>query len=537
MQPDTSQNGEAEKGAFGLVTALLFAALFILSASYLHERPLFMDDSIEYVECAKSLVHLEGYGRYGNPETIWPPGYSFLLALPLALGLDSILVFKIINILLAVAALVVFYLCLRGTLGDMESVLLAAALGVYFPWIYYSHAVLSECLFSFVMALFLLFAVRYGREGAAKDLAGLTVTAMLLPVIRLAGISIFPAWAAAVFLSRGEDRERIRRMDFRGFLPRLGLAPIVVLPIVLWFGRNIALTGSWTGYEIGMARLEYIQSLNSIGITEFGLGTRIWLNVRGYLYIFLIPDQFGITRIAWLPVSLRLACVALWFVILLGWFRSFLLRMNPVFAVTAAGYYGMHVLLGWYDVRLLLPVMILLFLFLYLGAGWIIERSVRFLGFVWPGPAGFVPGLGRGLKRLLLVGFVVLNLGYSSFSRHGMDLRSPYRDNGIHFYEACRFLKARDTSGAILFAGKPGWVKMWSGKHTRTIRDLLDDNEMLPYQELPHYVGYLLLHEAHFARYHEEMKVLARINAEQLTRIFQSGDTVVYEVQREERGQ
>ncbi|MFC1452033.1 ArnT family glycosyltransferase [Verrucomicrobiota bacterium] len=496
-----------------------------------------MEDAIDYVESAKSLAAMEGYQRDGQPETIWPPGYPLALALPLMLGLDSILVFKFINNVFSAAALVFFYLAIRRFKTDWEALLIVALLGVFYPWVHYAQSVLSEPLFSLVLALFLFFASRYAAGGARRDLAGLTAAAMVAPLVRLAGIAVLPAWGVAVFLTRREDWRPLFRGRWRPLVKRFLLVPIVLLPIAWWFGRNLILSGSLSGYNIGMDRFEYVQSLNSIGITEFGFWTRMRINIVGYVHIFAVPDQQGITRISGLPLAVCAASWAFWAVAGLGWAACLLRPHSRVPAAALASHLGMHALLGWYDVRLIVPVMVLVFLCLYEGT-LLLVRAVARLPALRPRSAeggGQRPAARAG--GVLLVAAVVLNLCVTLFSTRGRNLRRPDRDGGRRFYQACRFLRNREPPGAVLFGGhKPGYVRMWCDRPVRSAGDLLDADGKLRSPRLPAGVRFLILYEAKITPYHEQMAALVEENRDRLEPVFDKGSTVVYEVRNRRSG-
>lgn len=51
---------------------LVLAIVAGAGLSFVHERPLYMGDTLSYVTGAESLAHLEGYTVEGKPMTTWP---------------------------------------------------------------------------------------------------------------------------------------------------------------------------------------------------------------------------------------------------------------------------------------------------------------------------------------------------------------------------------------------------------------------------------------------------------------------------------
>jgi len=107
-----------------LIHIALMAVVLIttagLSASFLHNRPTYMSDTVTYVEGAQSLAAGEGYARGGNPITTWPPGYSLFLSGLVRCGLDSFVAFKALNVVFAAAATCLLLVFSAKPLGGLD---------------------------------------------------------------------------------------------------------------------------------------------------------------------------------------------------------------------------------------------------------------------------------------------------------------------------------------------------------------------------------------------------------------------------------
>jgi len=554
-----------------IVTVLAVAAT--LSASFLHNRPTYMSDTVTYVEGARSLAQGEGYFRSGNPITTWPPGYSIFLSGLVRCGADSFVAFKSLNIFFALLAMGFLLALFRRFLTIWEASALALATGVFFPWIYYTHTILADIPFTTIVAGFLLSTTLYASQTtdqrpqttdrslrstlyALRWLIASSLLCAIAPLTRSAGVALIPALAFVIFVTFcwfSPPRFRVfRALPLRclqvfgqlAFGLRRG-SLLVLLPAALtltaWFLRNHQHTGSILGYAVGVTP-GYAASLEKIGITDPSLFTRIWINIRGYTHVFVIPDQVGIARIGKLHILIHVACIAMWALMAMGWVRRLLDRRTWSLSVTFACYAGLLLLNTWYDIRYVLPVLGLCFLFLYDGITICIALFLRAVTVIpWPLGSRFPFQLSAfNFQLFLRFAFLALlvagNLAFSVMGPQAATLRSPeYKGSVQRLYKACQSISASDKEGDVLVAGGPGFVPAWTGRKVSSLLGQVNRGRAVDDLSIPAGVRYLIMSESTFSNYREMyMAPIVERNRERLGLTFESGETRVFEIQEDD---
>lgn len=116
-------------------------------------------DNAKYIELARSLAGGHGFATEGThfarvPHTHFPPGYPVLLSIPIILGADNLILFKIMNGLMMLAGILLFYLAMSKH-GASKSVAFASALiaAVSPQLLHFASMVMSEMSFMFFMML------------------------------------------------------------------------------------------------------------------------------------------------------------------------------------------------------------------------------------------------------------------------------------------------------------------------------------------------------------------------------------------------
>jgi len=514
-----------EWAAVLLVLVILAGTAF----SFVHDRISYFSDSRAYIQCAESLAAGEGYSVDGKPAVTWPPCYSGALALLMALGIESVSAFKLLNIVVGLAALALWWRCLRRLTDRVGAVLVLAVSGLFFPWLYYSQTILAEILFSLWAALLFLFAAKFAEEERPGDLVVMTIGAMLAPVTKMAGLAFLAGWLYVVFAHRFRLVRLLAEKRWRAVAGSMAAAALVATPLAAWCIRNWLLTGSPTGYDLG-ATPEYLYSVEKIGVTDPTLLQRLWISVRGYSHILLVPDQSGIARIGKLPAIVNLACAGVSLAVFVGWLRGMTRRGHRTGAVLFGFLGGLLLLNSWYDIRYLLPIMPLYFLYLADAVGGgaaLVARGVRRLV-----PLPDFLAREECFRWAILFVLAPLFLAFAIVSPQARRLRSPeYEDELQRMYEACRFVKNAEAPGDLLLAGGGGFVPVWSGRKAVSLLGRLDEAGNLKSLDIPDGVRFLLLSETKFAPYREKhMEPLVAANRNRLSEVFRDGDTIVYEV-------
>ena len=507
---------------------LVVAACTVLTASFLHGRLTYASDSLVYIHGAESLAAGNGYQSGGRPQTAWPPAYSAVLSIPQLIFGSSVLAFKVTNVVVAVLSLAVLFALFLPLCGHVRAGLFVLLSGAFFPWIYYTHFVGSDILFALAVSLFLLFSVRYHQNGRMLNLWLMTVMLMWAPLIRMAGVALLPAWftiaALLVFRQRGDGAVLPLKR-----LIHTGVALIVlILPLAVWAVRNILISGHWTSIETG-ANAEYMSSLASIGVADVSLWTKIWINVKGYAHILLLPDQASIVRLEALPILRSAVCIAVSGLVLVGWVQALTKRGTRPLAISFAFYGGMLLVHNWYDIRYLIPLMGVYFFFLFSGVDLVAGMMARCFN-VLP-HMSIRESWSKTSVSVLLGLFVCANAVVSIAGPQARRLRSDeYQGTVQDLYEACEYIKASSVPGDVLVSSA-GFVGIWTTREVVSVLSLLDSDAKLLERVIPPAVRFIILMGGGFVDYRSQyMEPIVEANSALLTEVFRRNETVIYMV-------
>jgi 4-amino-4-deoxy-L-arabinose transferase-like glycosyltransferase len=224
-----------------LLRCLVILAWFLLNGN---TEALHYPDTATYLAPAQSLLDHGTLERNGSPEIIRGPGYPLLLTLGLAAGhVEAVTV--LLQMLLSVATVYLVYRCaLELANGQTRLALAAAALYAVEPLsVVYSCLLLTETLFTFLIASFLFALIHFLKHDSARSLliaaVLLSASAFVRPVsyylpLVVTGVLLFVA-----------PRNR-------GFRRPLGLATGFLLacaiPLGAWQVRNWQLA-SYPGFS------------------------------------------------------------------------------------------------------------------------------------------------------------------------------------------------------------------------------------------------------------------------------------------------
>ena len=222
-----------------LIAALAAAGMiFVISSKYgLALSP----DSACYFSIAENILKGNGYARYDlEPAVAWPPLYPTLLALAGILKIPFTVWALILNSVLT--GLIVFFsakwffrklssftIALTGVIGVLLSL----------PLIYCASYAWSETLFIFLVLLFLIKLENYCTNRTLKNVFILSLLAALACLTRYAGVTLiffYLLWSLPV---RVELKEKLKHS--------LLFLLVSLVPLILWFARNYAITSTLTG--------------------------------------------------------------------------------------------------------------------------------------------------------------------------------------------------------------------------------------------------------------------------------------------------
>ncbi len=270
----------------GLYSILLVTGLAVLGLIAAYDGTLLPNDTAQYLSVARHLVNGEGLktdliffsehlalGKVPVDQTVFPPGYPWLIGLAASLGVSVPDAAFIVNLLAFAAVPVVLYLLGLG-MGQPPGWALTGALiwtGLVDNW-FITLERQSEIPFTFSTLLALALLPRGDADRSLRPwLAGLAAAVSV--TIRYAGI--FFVLAAALVLS-------VRWIRLRSKTSTYQLAAFLAAPTVtiLWlFWRNFQLVGDFKGgnaYQemkpVGLVVLKFYKSLcHILGFTGNGL--------------------------------------------------------------------------------------------------------------------------------------------------------------------------------------------------------------------------------------------------------------------------
>lgn len=188
-------------------------------------------DAPAYSLLASNLLHHYGYSYAGQPTALRPPGYPlFLAAMSLLFGRWYITATRVVQFLTCIATA-----CLCGrTAKELFNARVGKAsfiLTLFLPTqIFASAQILTECLASFFVALFLYFLVREMSRPATGAEAGMGLAAGLATLLRFNSAALPLITGIPIFFYQGKRRW-------------MAITGSMVLPLVLvspWLVRNLA---------------------------------------------------------------------------------------------------------------------------------------------------------------------------------------------------------------------------------------------------------------------------------------------------------
>lgn len=400
-------------------------------------------DNVTYIRLAHALADGQGYSNVsadGNitPASHFPPGYSAVLSVLIRLGLDSLIAFKMLNVLFLLLSVLGLFIMTRRLTGQTYLAFSIAVLTMFSPsLLHFTGIVMSEMsyMFATVAALFMLYI--YDGKSRTKPVAFYRSPYFYLAVlfaasayyIRTVGASVM--FAVVVFyLFRKE------------WLAAAASAAGCFLCLLPWSLRN-------TAYGIESRYLGTVMTVNPWRPEEGSISTvgemveKMWVNIndtviqgfKGLLFPFgdWATTGFG----AWFFGLLVVAVVfyGVWQMGRMRWaMLAFLLANIGLFALWHGGN----------GTRYVTPVIPYLFVFFFVGVWaavcWILKR--RSSGFKSDSLAGLLP--------LLLV----LPMSGPVRERHAT-VKQPYPPAYAHYFHLAQMVQNSVEKGTVVCCRKP----------------------------------------------------------------------------------
>jgi len=208
-------------------------------------------DSATYISGAIGIASGKGYSfplgdRTWQPISLWPPMYSIVLALPIALGADPLSTARLLNgALLGANAALIAVLLRRLPRTPLLVPVLGAAFFLLDPDVVYAHGwAWSEGLFLFLGFLGLLYADRYVASQKRRDLVLSAAMTGLALMTRYSGIAFVATGALAVTVLPVRRAFKSPRL-----LDAILFAAVSSALFAAWSLRNALVAGTTTGAE------------------------------------------------------------------------------------------------------------------------------------------------------------------------------------------------------------------------------------------------------------------------------------------------
>jgi len=236
QQPATSRIG------FAAVTTVLVLFGVMRLGHATPFGPGLNGDSFYYYTGAENLAAGRGFGRIAGsglfvPTTHFPPGYSGAMALLQLMGIDKLDSGNFVNLLSLAGLILVLAFALRRETGSNIPGYAACAILVVSPVMLESYAwAMSEPLYLLLSFAGLYWLVLYLGNRRPELLVASAALIGLAWITRYVGVALVGT-ALAVLV--------VQRVPWRRRLISIGIfAAISCLPMLLWLGRNSALTGN-----------------------------------------------------------------------------------------------------------------------------------------------------------------------------------------------------------------------------------------------------------------------------------------------------
>ncbi|HTZ73656.1 MAG TPA: glycosyltransferase family 39 protein [Candidatus Aquilonibacter sp.] len=212
-----------------LVSALILVhAAFVIAAG--GSKLTFLSggsDAPAYALLASNLLHHRGYTYAGEPTAFRPPGYPVFLAL-------MTLIFG--RFYVAATRFVQFFVCIATAwiAGRAAKILFGSSagdvaflLGLILPTqLFASAQILSECLATFFVSIFLYCLVRELKSPSVRNEIGMGLSAVVDAYVRFNGAALAAIGGLAVIRHRG--KRRLLALGYTMLLPLLLIAPWLI---------------------------------------------------------------------------------------------------------------------------------------------------------------------------------------------------------------------------------------------------------------------------------------------------------------------
>jgi len=421
---------------------LLIILYIVLSVFLFDPKPFIGGDNARYINLARSMLLGKGYRDITHPDepryTLYPPGFPALLMPVIAIFGTNIPLLKIIPMLCGLGAFIFFILIVQ----------------ILFPktWIYPAvsalcspilllngHWLLSEIPFVCFSLGGLFFFYQYQKDKRPRSAILFTFFSIYAFLIRSAGITLIAAIALFLIVSK----------NYKMLI--IFLAIFLAL-FIAWTLRNASIPGTNTYDYWFLKKNPYLDESPRINLSDFI--NRIIFNFKTYtLFIFPSsilsslsnPTLLAISGIAFTALFISGVIRRLKAFTFLDWYLIFSLVIIITWTET------------WTSERFLLPIIPVLFIYVYFGLSWISDKLKS--KYLIPVVTGLILIFNLVTTVKLSAATISDNVRFLKGDRY-----AGYSPDWRRYFETIDWIKKNVPDDPVIMARKPEFVFLFSGR-------------------------------------------------------------------------
>lgn len=438
--------------------------IFILVYPYIFDEKIFLGgDNAEYYSLAQGIVnnwsYAPSYAPIQVPANHFPPGYPFILAILIKIGVTSFSGLKIANgLFLLGSVLITYLLCLRFTSKHIFSGLIALCILLNMHMLDYSTIVMSEIPFVFVSLFSFYCFTKFIDSGfKLKSFAFiLTVIGCIAAVyIRTQGITIVGGFVFYLIIVKNYKISAI-------------LLVLVVIGILPWQIRSNALGGS-----------SYVKQLTSVdpyADKSEKMQMKDWMhrikeNAGRYASKELTSLAFPNKPTTYndaktgkpVPATSEQWIIGI-SIVLLGLFGIWKLKEFRWLLLSFFGANFLILLLWpevWFGIRFVLPLTPLIFMAVFLGVKSLLELKIKH-AFVTEGK--FFP--------ILIIPFILIN--FQGVKKLHLKAEGKHQANWANYLLMAEWIEANVPGEKVIVTRKPGLF--YAKSHKKVMNFIFTDD-------------------------------------------------------------
>lgn len=448
---------------------IVITFIFILIYPYIFDAKIFLGgDNADYFSLGKGIAEnmefTDWYSPVPAPSNHFPPGYPFILAVCMKLGITSFYGLKIVNgMFLLGTAFFAFLLTTRLSGNKIFGGLIAIVLLVNMHLLEYSTIVMSEIPFTFFMLFTLYYFIKFvDSEYKLKSVAfALAIIGMIFLVyIRTQGVAVAGAFIFYLCL--------VKKFKIAGIF-----AVCFVLAYLPWQLRSQSLGGS--SYVKQLMRVDpYLDESAKMQGSDWG--ERVASNASRYLSKEIPSLIFPHLEVLYNdpktgdPIPANGSRWAIGIIAFgLAFFGAWKLKEFRWILLSFFGANFMIFMLWpqvWFGIRFILPLAPLLLIIIFIGLKSLVELGIK-NDFVRSGK----------IYLILLVPFILIS--FQGVKKLNIKSKSEHVSNWANYLLMAEWAKDNVKENAIIVTRKPGLFAVKSDRKVKTFIYSPDASKLL----------------------------------------------------------